>query len=177
MAKSFSERQFTMGGRAQCWGQLTHRGGGAAQLFHTLEDQETETYLVSGPHPEVESPSRPVPRNSCLRDYSLGFCLLTRASSRGPNAQIHRQGYFILNHSFQGCSGLLKAEHHCSRAFQVGTHFSAFEASAEPLVDQTFTSPGLFLSVLHSVFVPSSGFCLFVSCLFCGSFFVFITFW
>lgn len=40
--------------------------GAAAQLFHTLEDQETETYLASGPHPEVESPSRPVPRNSLL---------------------------------------------------------------------------------------------------------------
>lgn len=34
--------------------EVPRRWGLAAQLFHALENQKTETYLVYGPHPEVD---------------------------------------------------------------------------------------------------------------------------
>lgn len=169
-----------MGGRAQCWGQLAHRGGGCCTTFSHVGRSGNRNLFGFWTAPRGR-----ITFKACSQELTSAreTTVSGSASSLGPAAgdqmlkYIDRVISYSNNHSCQGCSGLLKAEHHCSRAFQVGTHFRAFKASARPLVAQTFTSPGLFLSVLHSVFVPSSGFCLFVSCLFCGSFFVFITFW
>lgn len=163
-----------MGGRAQCWGQLTHGGatevGACCTTFSRVGKSGNRNLFGLWTTPRSRYHLRGLLPGT---HYSLSFYLLTRASSWVPNAQTQKQGYFILKQS-QSPRLLWSVEGWASLLQNIPGWYPLQSLwSLKPSLHLGSSRPLFTLSLHH----PPVSVCLFLVCLFCGSFFVFITFW
>lgn len=173
-----------MGGRAQCWGQLTHGGatevGACCTTFSCVGKSENRNLfgLWTTPRSRYHLQGLLPGTHFCQWGYSLRFYLLTRANSWGANAQIQKQGYFILKQSqsprllwsVEGWASLLQNIPGWDPLQSLWSLSLAFSASNLHFTWALLVRSSLCLCTILRF--------LSVSCLFIlWEFFVFITFW